>query len=155
MRQTSSSLKWLCGDTLALGGHWRSSCIVSVRTNRVANKHQARSINALIKTETGLWRTEGSTRRKQMHSEVMNTIQSSPPPHHHNSFVATCQLWTAILALKCFRNCPSKAKVLPQSYYGDEEVGCFGFVLWLYYECITLFAFCLLSTLCVMNQFLF
>ena len=31
--------KWLCGDMPAMDGQWRSSRIVSVRTNRVLNKH--------------------------------------------------------------------------------------------------------------------
>ena len=47
----SSSPQWLCGDMPAMDGQWRSSRIVSVRTNRVLNKHWARSVNILIKTE--------------------------------------------------------------------------------------------------------
>ena len=51
MHPSSSSPQWLCGDMPAMDGQWRSSRIVSVRTNRVLNKHWARSINILIKTE--------------------------------------------------------------------------------------------------------
>ena len=36
---SSSSPQWLCGGMLAMDGQWQSSCIVSVRTNRVLNKH--------------------------------------------------------------------------------------------------------------------
>ena len=36
---SSSSPQWLCGDMPAMDGQWRSSRIVSVRTNRVLNKH--------------------------------------------------------------------------------------------------------------------
>ena len=38
MSLSSSLLKWLCGDMLAMAGQWRSSRI-SVRTNRVLSKH--------------------------------------------------------------------------------------------------------------------
>ena len=31
--------QWLCGDMLVMDDQWQSSCIVSVRTNRVLNKH--------------------------------------------------------------------------------------------------------------------
>ena len=31
--------QWLCGNMPAMHGQWRSSPIVSVRTNRVLNKH--------------------------------------------------------------------------------------------------------------------
>ena len=41
------------GNMPAMDGQWWSSCIVCARTNRVLNKHQARSVNILIKTETG------------------------------------------------------------------------------------------------------
>ena len=37
----------------AMDGQWWSSRIVSVRTDRLLNKHHASSINALIKTEVG------------------------------------------------------------------------------------------------------
>ena len=30
---------YICGDMLAMDGQWWSSCIVSVTTNRVLNKH--------------------------------------------------------------------------------------------------------------------
>ena len=40
---------------LAMDGQWRSARIVSVRTNRVLNKHYERSIYTLIKTEIGPW----------------------------------------------------------------------------------------------------
>ena len=39
MRPSSSSPQWFCGDMPAMAGQWRSSRIVSVRTNRVLNKH--------------------------------------------------------------------------------------------------------------------
>ena len=39
MRPSSSSPQWLCSDIPAMDGQWRSSHIVSVRTNRVLNKH--------------------------------------------------------------------------------------------------------------------
>ena len=39
MRPSSSSQQWLCGDMPAMDGQWRRSRIVSVRTNRVLNKH--------------------------------------------------------------------------------------------------------------------
>ena len=39
MSPFSSSPQWICGDMPAIGGQWRSSRIVSVRTNRVLNKH--------------------------------------------------------------------------------------------------------------------
>ena len=50
---------------------------------------------------------------------------------------------------------PSIAGMLPQSNCGDEEDGRIGLSLWHHYVSITLLALCLLSTLCVMNQFLF
>ena len=53
MRASSSSPQWLCGYMPAMDGHWRSSRIASVRTKIVLNKDQARSVNILIKTETG------------------------------------------------------------------------------------------------------
>ena len=57
----------------------------------------------------------------------MKTIQCAHPPHHDNGFVATCRLWTASGGVHAL----------------------------LVYICIMFFALCLLSTLCVMNQFLF
>ena len=39
MRPSSSSPQWLRGDMPAMDGQWRSSRIVSVRTNREHNKH--------------------------------------------------------------------------------------------------------------------
>ena len=39
LRPSSSSSQWLCGDMPAMDGQWQSSRIVSVRTNRVLNKH--------------------------------------------------------------------------------------------------------------------
>ena len=51
MSPSSLSPQCLCGDMPAMDGQWRSSRIVSVRNNRVLNKHYARSINTLIKTE--------------------------------------------------------------------------------------------------------
>ena len=53
MHPSSSLPQWLCGDMPAMDGQWRSSRIVSARTNRVLNKHLARSINTPIKTEFG------------------------------------------------------------------------------------------------------
>ena len=50
MHVLSSSPQWLCGKMPAMDGRWQSSRIVSIRTNRVLNKHQARSVNILIKT---------------------------------------------------------------------------------------------------------
>ena len=44
---------WICCDMPATDGQRRSSRVVSVRTNRVLNKHNARSVNILIKTEIG------------------------------------------------------------------------------------------------------
>ena len=41
------------------------------------------------------------------------------------------------------------------THCGDEENGRIGLSLRLHYVCITVPALCLLSTLCVMNQFLF
>ena len=56
------------GDTPAMDGQWRSSRIVSVRTNRVLNKHQARSVNILIKPNWFMTHTECSTSTKcQVH----------------------------------------------------------------------------------------
>ena len=43
----------------------------------------------------------------------------------------------------------------PHSHCGDEEDGCIGLSSWLHCICIMLLALCLLSTQCVMNQFLF
>ena len=77
-----------------------SSSIVSVRTNRVLNKHWARGVYILIETEIGSWHTECSIYTKQralyIYSEAMKTIQCAHPPHHHNGCLATCRLWTAI-----------------------------------------------------------
>ena len=53
MHPSSSSPEWLCGDMPAMSGQWRSSRIISVRTNRMFNKHKARSIITLIKTKIG------------------------------------------------------------------------------------------------------
>ena len=39
MRPSSSSPQWLCGDMPVMDSQWRSSRIISVRTNRVLNKH--------------------------------------------------------------------------------------------------------------------
>ena len=64
MRPFSSSPQWLCGDMLAMESQWRCSCIFSARTNRVLNKHYARSICTLIIPETGSWHTECSTSTK-------------------------------------------------------------------------------------------
>ena len=49
----------------AMGGQWGISRIVSGRTNRVLNKHKARSVNILIQTEIGSLHTECSTSTKQ------------------------------------------------------------------------------------------
>ena len=131
----------------------------------------------------------------------MKTIQCTLPPHHRNSFVATCQLWTAIggvhalLTLETtecsastkqgayyiyseamkycvkalcllstllvltptmheFLHWPSIASMLPQNLCGNDEDGRIGLSSWLHYICIMLLALCLLSTVCVMNQFL-
>ena len=66
MRPYSSSPQWLCSNMPAMEGQWRSSRIISVRTNRVLNKHQARSLNTSIKTEIGPWHTECSTSTKPL-----------------------------------------------------------------------------------------
>ena len=49
----------------------------------------------------------------------------------------------------------SIASISPQIHCDYEEDGCIRLLSWLYYIFILLFALCLLSTLCVMNQFLF
>ena len=43
----------------------------------------------------------------------------------------------------------------PQYYCGDEKDRRTGLFSWLHYICIILLLSCLLSTLCVMNQFLY
>ena len=53
-----SSPQWLCGDMPAMDSQWKSSRIFSVRINRMLNKHYARNVNILIKTEIGSWHTE-------------------------------------------------------------------------------------------------
>ena len=40
---SSSSLQWLCGDMSAMDSQWCSSRTLSVRTNRVLNKHKAKN----------------------------------------------------------------------------------------------------------------
>ena len=40
----SSSPEWLCDDMPDMDRQWWNSRIISVRTNRVLNKHKARSI---------------------------------------------------------------------------------------------------------------
>ena len=80
----------------------------------------------------------------------MKTIQCAHPPHHHDGFVATCWLWTTSGGVIW----PSIAGMLPQSHCGDEDGG-IGLSSRHHYICIMLFALCLLSILCVMNQFLF
>ena len=57
------------------------------------------------------------------------------------------------LALRGLRHWPSIAGMSPQNHCGDEEDGCIGLSSWHCYICIMLFAFCMLITLCVMNQF--
>ena len=42
---SSSSPQWLSGDLPAMDGQWWRSRIVSVRTDRVFNKHKAKSVN--------------------------------------------------------------------------------------------------------------
>ena len=51
MHAFSSSRQQPCGNMPATDGQWRSSRIVS--TNRVLNKHYARSVNTIIKRELG------------------------------------------------------------------------------------------------------
>ena len=58
MCPSSWSSHWLCGDMPAMDGQWWGSHIVSVKTNRVPNKHQARSVKTLVKTEIGSLKTE-------------------------------------------------------------------------------------------------
>ena len=50
---------------VATCGQWWSSRIVSDRTNRGLNKHQARSVNILTKTEIGSLYTECSASTNQ------------------------------------------------------------------------------------------
>ena len=59
------SPQWLCGNMPAMDSQWRSSCVARVRTNRVLNKHYARSLNTLIKREIGSGHTGCSTSTKQ------------------------------------------------------------------------------------------
>ena len=80
----------------------------------------------------------------------MKTIQCAHPPHHHNGFVATYLLWTA----------SGGVHALLEPTEGSTSTWLGGWVHWIVfvtslYICIMLFALCLLSTLCVMNQFLF
>ena len=52
-RPSSSSRQWLCSNIPAMDGQCWNSYIVSVKTNRVLNKHWARRTNMLINTEIG------------------------------------------------------------------------------------------------------
>ena len=73
-----------------------------------------------------------------------------------NSFFRLKDIILLVLTVTMRELChwPSIAGMSPQSNCGDEEDGCVVFMTSLYI-CIMLFALCLLSTLCVMNQFLF
>ena len=57
------SPQWLFGNMPALNDHWQISCIVSISTNSVLNKYQAKSVNTLIKTEIGYTECFISTRQ--------------------------------------------------------------------------------------------
>ena len=82
-------MQWLCGNMLALDGQWQSSCIVSVRANRVLNKHQARKVNKLIKTEIGSCLTECSTSTKQqsIHSGDEDAGHALDCPHDFTMYI--------------------------------------------------------------------
>ena len=59
------------------------------------------------------------------------------------------------LTMRELRHWPSIAGMSPQSHCGHEEDGRTGLSSWRHYICIMLFDLCMLSTLCVINQFLF
>ena len=59
------------------------------------------------------------------------------------------------LTTRELRHWPSIASMSPQSHCGDEEDGCIILSSQRHCICIMLFALCMLSTLFVMNQFLF
>ena len=82
-------MQWLCGYMLALYGQWQSSCIVSVRANRVLNKHSARSVNKLIKTEIGSCLTECSTSTKlqSIRSGDEDTGHALDCPHDFTMYI--------------------------------------------------------------------
>ena len=58
---------------LAMDGQWRRSRFASVTTDSVLNKHEARSVNTLIKTKIGPWYIYSEA--IHIYSEVMKTIQ--------------------------------------------------------------------------------
>ena len=73
------------------------------------------------------------------------------------TLLAQCLLGTLlvlILTMHELYHWPSIASMSPQSHCGDEEDGRIGLSSWRHYICIMLFALCMLSTLCVMNQLL-
>ena len=59
------------------------------------------------------------------------------------------------LTMRELRHWSSIAGLSPQNHCGDEEDGRIELSSWRHYICIMLFALCMLSTLCVMNQLLF
>ena len=69
------------------------------------------------------------------------------------AFLST--LLVLALTMRELRHWPSIAGMSLQSHCGDEKDGNIGLSSWRHYICIMLFTLCMLSTLCVMNQFLF
>ena len=89
---------WLCSDMPATYGQWWSSRIVSARTNRVLNKHQARSINAL---KQKLVHDKQSAQQAQSKEHNICTVKSQRQSNAPillitvmvYGFVATSWLW--------------------------------------------------------------
>ena len=74
------------------------------------------------------------------------------------TLLASCLLSTLLiltLTMCEFHHWSSIAVMLPQSHYRPEEHGRIGCSSWLHYICFMFLALCPLSTLCVINQFLF